>query len=128
MFELFYMGGPLFMGILSILLLIVIVISVVFLIKALNRQVNSPVIFRQQLKYIRSVGLFAMVTGILGQLIGLYDAFIAIEAAGDISPALIFGGLKVSMITTLYGIFIYLFSLLLWFIISLIFDRSGVDL
>ncbi|MGC9342850.1 MAG: MotA/TolQ/ExbB proton channel family protein [Bacteroidales bacterium] len=128
MFELFYMGGPLFMGILSILLLIVIVITVVFLVKVLNRQVESTANFRQQIKYIRAVGLFALVTGILGQLVGLYAAFIAIEAAADISPAILAGGLKVSMITTIYGILIYLFSILLWFIVSLIYDRSRADL
>jgi biopolymer transport protein ExbB/TolQ len=64
-----------------------------------------------------------MITGILGQLIGLYSAFRAIEQAGDISPALVFGGIKVSMITTFYGIFIYLLSLLLWFVVSLVLDR-----
>jgi biopolymer transport protein ExbB/TolQ len=64
-----------------------------------------------------------MITGILGQLIGLYMAFVAIEQAADISPAIVAGGLKVSMITTLYGVFIYLFSILLWFLLSLWYDR-----
>lgn len=73
----------------------------------------------------RSLGLFAMITGILGQLIGLYQAFSAIEGAGDVSPALVMGGLKVSMITTIYGIIIYLISLFIWFLLSVLIGRTS---
>ena len=128
MFELFYMGGPLFMGILSLLLLVVIVLALAFGTKAYNNQVKNVENFRNQMGYIKSVGLFAMVTGILGQLIGLYQAFVAIEQAGDISPSMLTGGLKVSMITTLYGVFIYLFSILLWFLVSILFDWRNAKL
>ena len=61
------------------------------------------------------LGIFAAVFGIFGQCIGLFQAFMAIEEAGDISPAIIFGGLKVSMITTLYGLMIFLISFIIWF-------------
>ncbi len=80
---------------------------------------------KSRLKHIKTIGTFALVTGILGQLIGFYGAFEAIETAGDISPSLLMGGLKVSMITTLYGFFIYLFSLLVWFIMDLIIPKKS---
>ena len=123
MFELFYRGGPLFMGILSFLLLLIIIVSVINTLRITSNKF-PPERIRMKLSYVKSIGLFAMITGILGQLIGLYSAFDAIEAAGDVSPAMIFGGLKVSMITTLYGVFIYLFSLFIWFILSNIFERK----
>lgn len=78
----------------------------------------------RKLKYGRSIGLFALIVGILGQLIGFYSAFSAIEEMGNVSPAMMFGGIKVSMITTIYGILIYLLSLLLWFLSSLIIERK----
>jgi biopolymer transport protein ExbB/TolQ len=65
-----------------------------------------------------------MITGILGQLIGLMTAFSAIEKASDISPAIVAGGLKVSMITTLYGIFIYMLSILIWFLLDLWYHKK----
>ena len=71
------------------------------------------------------MGIFAAVFGIFGQCIGLFQAFMAIEAAGDISPAMIFGGLKVSMITTLYGIFIFLISFLIWFLLKLNVNKKS---
>ena len=54
-----------------------------------------------------------LLSSILGQIIGLYAAFEAIEAAADISPAMLAGGLKVSLITTIYGLLIFVISLLI---------------
>lgn len=125
MLDYFYMGGPLFMGILTTLLVIIIALIVYFTISIANGKAASNNNFRHHLTYVRSVGLFTMITGILGQLIGLMSAFKAIEAAMDISPAIIAGGLKVSMITTLYGIFIYLFSILIWFLLDLWYHEKA---
>lgn len=42
--------------------------------------------------------------GFMGTVIGLIQAFDAIEVAGDISPALVAGGMKVALITTVGGL------------------------
>jgi biopolymer transport protein ExbB/TolQ len=106
MIELFQMGGPLFMGILTLQFL-----GVLF---ATFKYASSVVKTDSDHDLIKSIGLFAMVTGIFGQLIGLFDAFKAIEMMGSVSPALLMGGLKVSLISTLYGVFIYLISIAIW--------------
>ena len=122
--DLFYQGGPLFMSILTILLVIMTVWIVYHLVRVFqSQQLNREKALRK-LTYGRSIGLFALIVGILGQLIGFYDAFSAIERMGDVSPALVYGGIKVSMITTLYGITIYLFSIALWFISSIIIENK----
>ena len=89
-----------------------------------NSKESNLEIVRRRMGYGKSIGLFAMITGIFGQLIGFYEAFSAIENAGDISPGLVYGGIKVSMITTLYGISIYLISLMLWFAASIFIERK----
>lgn len=106
MIDLFFMGGPLFMGILSILLVGVIFLTVRY---TLGSEKSEPA-----LNMIKSVGLFAMILGVLGQLIGLFDAFKFIEEAGSVSPSMLAGGFKVSMITTIYGIIIYVISYMIW--------------
>ena len=118
--QLFYEGGPLFMGILTALFIIMVAWGIFHFLPVLVKKEFNLAKTQALLKHIKTFGAFALVTGILGQLIGLYSAFIAIEQAGDVSPALLMGGLKVSMITTLYGIFIFLVSLLLWFIFDFI--------
>lgn len=67
-----------------------------------------------QLSYILLFGSLAAVIGFLGQGIGLFQAMEAIHMAGDISPALMAGGFKVSLIAPIYGILIFILSLLLW--------------
>lgn len=117
--NLFHMGGPLFMGILTILLLILLATSVLFAIYIFNGKAQRSDSFTHKLSYLKSMGLFTMIVGILGQLIGLLMAFGAIEKAGDISPQMIYGGLKISFYTTVYGILVYLLSILLWFLLDL---------
>jgi biopolymer transport protein ExbB len=46
----------------------------------------------------------APMLGFLGTVIGMVQAFDAIEAAGDISPTLVAGGIKVALLTTLFGL------------------------
>ena len=78
--------------------------------------------------YGKSMGLFALITGITGQMVGLYNMFLSIETAlasgKEIIPELVFGGIKVTMIVTIYGMLIYLFSLLLWFVASTIIEKK----
>ncbi len=46
----------------------------------------------------------APMLGFMGTVIGMIAAFDSIEAAGDISPSLVAGGIKVALITTVSGL------------------------
>jgi biopolymer transport protein ExbB len=48
----------------------------------------------------------APMLGFLGTVIGMIQAFDAIEAAGDISPSLVAGGIKVALLTTVFGLIV----------------------
>ncbi len=119
------MGGPLFMGILTGILFIVLAIAVFNLILVLKKDYKDLDETRKRLRYMKSIGLFALVTGLLGQMIGLYMAFNAIEQAMDVSPAIMAGGLKVSMIVPMYGMVIFLISYLLYLVIDYIASRNS---
>jgi hypothetical protein len=117
MMELYYMGGPLFMGILTLILIAMLAVSIINGLPVLKNESKTDN-DRIKISYIKSVGLFALIIGILGQLIGLYQAFMGIEAMGSVSSTMLAGGLKISMITTLYGFLIYVLSYLIWFGLS----------
>lgn len=93
MLALFYNGGPLFMGILSLILF-----ALIF----------SFFLFPTHLHLLGKLGLGL---GVLGSLIGLYGAFKGIEKMGGVSQAMLAGGLKNTLLPTLYGLVIYLLSL-----------------
>ena len=46
--------------------------------------------------------------GFLGTVVGMVQAFDDIESAGDISPTIVAGGMKVALITTIFGLIVAL--------------------
>lgn len=64
-------------------------------------------------------GGFAMVTGVLGTLIGIIIAAQSIELAGEVSTRLVWGGVKVATLTSVAGGLILALSGLLWFVLQL---------
>ncbi|MGY6521400.1 MAG: MotA/TolQ/ExbB proton channel family protein [Mongoliitalea sp.] len=48
----------------------------------------------------------APMLGFMGTVIGMISAFDAIEAAGDISPSLVAGGIKIALLTTVAGLIV----------------------
>ena len=105
MFKLFIQGGPVFMTILTVLLVAIFFAAW-----------KAP-------RWIKEIGSFALVFGFLTLLIGIYQMFVALQqVAMDIgegitgvfdliSPNVLFGGLKIALIPVFYGIIIYLISL-----------------
>lgn len=48
----------------------------------------------------------APMLGFLGTVVGMVQAFDAIEVAGDISPTVVAGGMKVALLTTVFGLIV----------------------
>ena len=61
------------------------------------------------------LGLFAFVLGVLSQAIGLYQMMGVIEQVGGASPAIVMGGLRVSLIAPFYGTGIFIAAMLFRF-------------
>lgn len=96
MIDLFFEGGFLFMSLLSLLL-----VGVIY--TAVKRE-----------KSLKLFGLLALTIGILGQLIGIFQMYEGIVSmGGEISQTMLAGGLRVSSITSIYGILIYSISLII---------------
>lgn len=104
-------GGIRYMLPLSILLIVLMIISVICIYRLKKKQ-HVPV---WMTKGIRQIGLFSFFFGLLGQILGLSSGLGAIEAAGDISPGILAGGLKVSFYPTTYGLLILLIALVMNF-------------
>ncbi len=48
----------------------------------------------------------APMLGFMGTVIGMIDAFDKIQAAGDMNPSLVAGGIKVALLTTVFGLIV----------------------
>lgn len=64
-------------------------------------------------------GGFAVISGVLGTLVGIVIAAQSIEAAGQVSTMLVWGGIKVAMLTSVFGMLILGFAALVWFVLQL---------
>ena len=67
-------------------------------------------------RWVKEIGLFALLFGFLGHLLGVFQVLsvlrdIAAEKGADASGRVLFGGLKVTLNCFIYGVIIYLISL-----------------
>ena len=60
-------------------------------------------------------GAFAAISGVLGTLIGIIIAAQSIEAAGAVSTSIVWGGIKVAMLTSAFGVLMLAGAALVWF-------------
>lgn len=94
--DLFSQGGPFWMSLLTILL-----------VALLFAAWKAP-------RWVKEIGLAAPVVAILSVLFGLYNTFDTLgQTAGAISPGVLFGGLQCCTIPIIYGLLIYLVSLII---------------
>ena len=64
-------------------------------------------------KWVKEIGIGALVVSIFGTLLGLSQICDVIQMVGDVSPAVLCGGLKVASIPTFYGLIVYFLSLVI---------------
>jgi biopolymer transport protein ExbB len=66
--------------------------------------------------------------GFLGTVIGMIQAFDAIQAAGDISPNVVAGGMKVALITTVAGLIVAMILQVFYNYILAKIDSISIDM
>ncbi|MBQ7268946.1 MAG: MotA/TolQ/ExbB proton channel family protein [Bacteroidales bacterium] len=77
------------------------------------------------------IGLFIAIApslGFLGTVIGMIQAFDAIQAAGDISPNVVAGGMKVALITTVAGLIVAMILQVFYNYILAKIDTLAIDM
>jgi hypothetical protein len=105
MLDLHIEGGPTFMIPLTLLLLTNL--GIIFFV-LVSKQTKTFL-----LEAIWHIGWLALVWGIFSTIIGFYQAFGDLSTMKEPLPLyIIMGGLKVALITALYGLIIFLISLL----------------
>ena len=116
LFNRFMEGGALFMS----LVLICLLISIYFTIKSILNIKTNIEISKKMLKHIKDSGSLGLTLGIMGAFIGLITAFDVLEATGEANPSVIAGGLKVALLSPLFGLFTFSVSKLAILILRII--------
>lgn len=97
-------GGPLMMS----LILICLILSVIFLIRGFISVKSNQNLSKRMLQLASDASLLGMVLGFFGSILGLTSAFDSVQAMGNAEPSMFAGGLKVSLITSLFGLLTFI--------------------
>ena len=116
LFNRFMEGGALFMS----LILICLLISSYFLIKSILNIKTNIEISKKMLKHISDSGTLGLALGVMGAFLGLISAFDILEATGEAQPGIISGGLKVALLSPLFGLLTFSVSKLSILILRII--------
>lgn len=111
------------MGVLTLILLYIL-----FVLGISIRKIHRNNFEVHTLETIKSLGLVAALAGLLGQIIGLHAGFAVAEGTESVSSQMIFGGLKVSLITTAYGLIIWIISRLVTLVLAWYHRINFVDI
>ena len=112
----FMEGGALFMS----LILICLLILIYFTIKSILTLKTNKEISKKMLKHISDSGSLGLALGVMGSFIGLITAFDVLEATGAAEPSILAGGLKVALLSTLFGLFTFSVSKLAILILRIV--------
>ncbi len=114
MIRYFIEGNVIFMGILTVLFLIILSISVVSGTQTFKHPPINIDKITNLLKYIKAIALFTLVFSIFCQILGLVQIFSYIsESTIEVASSILAGGIKLTFNTTIYGIIIFLISILI---------------
>jgi len=104
--NIFTDGGPLMMS----LILIALVLALILIFIGFINLKKNPAKSKKMLTMAGYSGILGLVLGIFGSFIGLIFAFDTIERVGDVSPAILAGGIKIALLSTTFGCFVFIIS------------------
>ena len=116
LFDRFLEGGALFMS----LILICLLMSIFFTVKSILKIKTDKEVSKKILKHISDSGTLGLALGVMAAFLGLISAFDILEASGAAEPAIIAGGLKVALLSPLFGLFTFSVSKLAILILRII--------
>jgi biopolymer transport protein ExbB/TolQ len=114
--ELHNDGGMIFMIPLSLLLTINIGLAIYTIFSLTQKRAVAS----KYVEAIRQIGALAAAFGAACTILGLFEAFNALSRGTQVWPfQVIMGGMKVAIITAMYGLFIFCLSMLAYIILKL---------
>jgi len=114
MFKYLHIGGD-YMYLILLFALIILGLSIKKAIDLFGKRDLSQLQLESGINAIVFWGGISLLIGFFAHFTGLYLAMQAIAQANDISPAVVAEGYGLSLITILFGMFTFIFSLILWF-------------
>lgn len=100
------------------LILVCLILAVFFTWKAFSHLKSETGQFLKYKKLINQIVLLALVISFANSLFGLISAFDALEASGGAEPAIVAGGLKITLLSPTFGLLVFILGHVATFTLS----------
>ncbi|HEA31392.1 MAG TPA: hypothetical protein ENH91_15590 [Leeuwenhoekiella sp.] len=100
------------------LIVICFLIMLFLIVRAFLKLKAAHAIFNKLLKLINQIALIALVVGLFNQWLGLIQVFDAFESLNDIEPEVFAGGLKVTLLSPIFGGFVFIIGRIMTFVLT----------
>ncbi len=100
------------------LVLLCLILAAFFTFKAFQNLKSDDAQFLKYKMLINQIVLLALVISFLNSLLGLIGAFDALEASGGAEPAIIAGGLKITLLSPTFGLLVFILGHATTFILT----------
>ena len=119
----FFREGGFFMW--PILVIAIVIVALAVRSWARTRALEGPEpVLETNVDAVLFWGVWVLVAGLLGTFTGLYQAAGVIERAPAINPAIIWGGVRVALTTTVAGFVVFAVAALLWMGLRFMYRRK----
>lgn len=106
-------------GAFAMTLIVICFLIMFFLIVMAFLKLKAPhAIFGKSLKLINQIALIALVVGLFNQWLGLIQVFDAFESLNDIEPIAFASGLKITLLSPIFGGFVFLIGRIMTFVLT----------
>lgn len=101
-----------------LLILACLLLAIFFTLKAFANLNGEAAAFLKYKKLINQVVLLGLVISFANSLMGLIQGFDSLEASGGADPAILAGGLKITLLSPLFGLTVFILGYSATFILS----------
>ena len=115
MVHFFMSGGP-FMWLLLIMAITILILSIKKALELFGKKELNQLRLENGINAIIFWGGISVILGFFSHFFGMYNAMQVISRAHEISPARVAEGYAMSLTTILFGLFIFLFAAISWFV------------
>jgi len=103
-----------------------IFIALIFIVALFIKELIKEGDREKSIKLISSIAWFALAWGFLGRTIGLVKAFDTVQAAGELTPKMVAGGLKMALVGPIFGIFVFAMARLGIIVLTILQRKEGI--
>ena len=116
-------------GTFAMSLIVICFLVMLFLIARAFLKLKAPhTTFSKSVKLINQIALIALVVGLFNQWLGLIQVFDAFESLNDVEPSAFASGLKITLLSPIFGGFVFLIGRIMTFVLTWVRREKQEDL